>query len=51
MEIVIDNEVKRIYFALEKAGYEVYLVGGCVRNILMNIPVTDWDITTNATPE
>lgn len=51
MEITIDNEVKKIYFTLEKAGYEVYLVGGCVRNILMNIPVTDWDITTNATPE
>ncbi len=51
MEIGIDNEVKRIYFTLEKAGYEAYLVGGCVRNILMNIPVIDWDITTNATPE
>lgn len=51
MEINITDEVKKIYFALEKAGYEVYLVGGCVRNILMNIPVTDWDMTTSATPK
>ncbi len=51
MQLTINDEVKKIYFTLEKAGYEVYLVGGCVRNILMNLPVTDWDLTTNATPE
>lgn len=51
MVLSIKDEVKNIYHQLENAGYEVYLVGGCVRNLLMNIPVTDWDMTTNATPE
>jgi putative nucleotidyltransferase with HDIG domain len=52
-EVVIDkitSEIKNIYHQLEKAGFEVYLVGGCVRNLLMGISVTDWDMTTNATP-
>ncbi len=35
----------------QKAGYEIYLVGGCVRDILQGISVKDWDFTTNATPE
>lgn len=34
-----------------KAGYKVYLVGGCVRNILLRKEVKDWDLTTNATPD
>lgn len=33
------------------AGYEIYVVGGAVRDILMNKNVTDWDFTTNAIPE
>lgn len=33
------------------AGYSLYLVGGCVRNMLLDLPVKDWDLTTNATPE
>lgn len=36
---------------LHKAGYEAYLVGGCVRDLIMKIPAHDYDITTNATPE
>ncbi|MBQ7352407.1 MAG: CCA tRNA nucleotidyltransferase [Clostridia bacterium] len=35
---------------LNKAGYEAYLVGGCVRDMLMNIPPHDYDITTSALP-
>ncbi len=31
-------------------GFEIYLVGGCVRNILLRKEVKDWDFTTNATP-
>jgi tRNA nucleotidyltransferase/poly(A) polymerase len=31
--------------------YSIYLVGGCVRNILLKKEVKDWDLTTNATPE
>lgn len=32
-------------------GFEIYLVGGCVRDMLLEKQVTDWDFTTNATPE
>ena len=51
MDLSINDEVKNIYSQLEKAGYETYLIGGCVRNLLTGTPVTDWDMTTNATPE
>ena len=36
---------------LENAGYEAYLVGGCVRDLYIGKTPKDWDITTNATPE
>lgn len=36
---------------LQKNGYEAYIVGGCVRDILMHKIPKDWDITTNALPE
>lgn len=36
---------------LEEAGFEAYLVGGCVRDLLINKEPNDWDFTTNATPE
>lgn len=36
---------------LEKAGYEGYLVGGCVRDLLLGHTPSDWDMTTNARPE
>ncbi|TCP58965.1 poly(A) polymerase/tRNA nucleotidyltransferase (CCA-adding enzyme) [Tumebacillus sp. BK434] len=37
--------------SLEKAGYEAYLVGGCVRDKLLNRTIDDYDITTSALPE
>lgn len=36
---------------LEKGGYEAYIVGGCVRDLLREAEPKDWDITTNAKPE
>jgi tRNA nucleotidyltransferase (CCA-adding enzyme) len=36
---------------LQKAGFEAYLVGGCVRDLLIGRTPKDWDITTNAIPE
>ncbi|MBI5123288.1 HDIG domain-containing protein [Candidatus Roizmanbacteria bacterium] len=33
------------------AGFEIYLVGGCVRDLLQDKIPKDWDMTTNATPE
>jgi poly(A) polymerase len=36
---------------LQRAGYEAYLVGGCVRDLIMKRTPKDWDVTTNATPD
>ncbi len=47
----IPNEAKQVLATLEQAGFEAYLVGGCVRDLLMNKSPKDWDITTNAKPE
>ncbi len=49
--MTIPKEVISTIKKLQKAGYEAYAVGGCVRDALRNIPPKDWDITTNAKPE
>lgn len=36
---------------LREAGFEAYLVGGCVRDLLLSKKPKDWDVTTNAKPE
>ncbi len=36
---------------LENSGFEAYLVGGCVRDLLLGKTPKDWDLTTNAHPE
>ncbi len=36
---------------IRKNGFEVYVVGGAVRNLLLNAEVTNWDFTTSAIPE
>ena len=40
-----------VFDLYEKAGYEIYLVGGGVRNLLVNKVPENCDLTTNATPE
>jgi poly(A) polymerase/tRNA nucleotidyltransferase (CCA-adding enzyme) len=47
----IPQEVSHVTDQLEKKGFEAYLVGGCVRDILLGKKPKDWDVTTNATPE
>ena len=47
----IPAEVLQVAETLEKGGYEAYLVGGCVRDVLLGKKPKDWDITSNATPE
>ena len=44
-------EIKEVSEALLKAGFEAFLVGGCVRDVLLETKPKDWDITTNAKPE
>jgi tRNA nucleotidyltransferase (CCA-adding enzyme) len=47
----IPQEVSHVTQTLENAGYEAYLIGGCVRDLLIGKAPKDWDVTTNATPE
>jgi tRNA nucleotidyltransferase (CCA-adding enzyme) len=44
-------EVVDVVKTLKNKGFEAYLIGGCVRDILIERKPKDWDITTNATPE
>ena len=45
------NAPEFVMEGLRRAGYEAYLVGGCVRDILLQRTPKDFDITTNALPE
>lgn len=47
----IPNEAFQISTILSQAGYQAYLVGGCVRDLLRGVEPKDWDITTDALPE
>jgi tRNA nucleotidyltransferase/poly(A) polymerase len=47
----IPKEIQSIIKKLEKRGFEAYIVGGCVRDFLLEKEPNDWDITTNATAE
>ena len=46
-----NNAVKSIIDTLNDNGYEAYIVGGAVRDALLDYPINDVDITTNATPK
>lgn len=50
VQIVIPEKVNSILESLQKAGYEAYVVGGCVRDALLGREPHDWDITTSALP-
>jgi tRNA nucleotidyltransferase (CCA-adding enzyme) len=43
--------VRQVGETLETAGFEAYLVGGCVRDLLLGKTPKDWDFTTNAHPD
>jgi len=45
-----ENAVKVLY-RLKKSGYEAYLVGGCVRDLLLGYEPKDFDVATDASPE
>ena len=49
--MIIPKEVKKIIKDLHGAGFEAYIVGGCVRDFLLEKEPKDWDVTTNAKPE
>ncbi|CAN5311572.1 HD domain-containing protein [soil metagenome] len=47
----IPDEVKEILKIFEGENFEIYIVGGAVRDLLMGKIPSDWDFTTNANPE
>jgi len=47
---LIDKDAIDVIKVLNKARFEAYLVGGCIRDLLVNITPKDFDIVTNATP-
>lgn len=49
--LFVPKEVEEIHATIRRAGFEAYLVGGCVRDLLIGRVPKDWDITTNAKPE
>ena len=51
MEIRMPENAKKVIETLEVAGYEAYIVGGCVRDSILGREPGDWDITTAARPE
>ena len=48
---LVPPEVSHVTKTLENGGFEAYLVGGCVRDLLLHKKPKDWDVTTNAVPE
>ena len=51
MKINIPQKAAQILKTLNAAGYEAYVVGGCVRDSILGREPGDWDITTSALPE
>lgn len=50
MNIHIPVEVNYILNTLMKHGHQAYIVGGCVRDVILGKEPEDWDVTTSATP-
>ena len=51
MKFEIPQNVSRVTETLKKCGYDAYLVGGCVRDLVMHTKPKDFDLATNAKPE
>lgn len=49
--IKIPKELKQMNTIFKNAGYEAYLVGGAVRDVILKKEASDWDLATNAHPE
>ena len=51
MKVTIPKTVVRVISELEGAGFEAFVVGGCVRDLLRGVEPMDWDVATNAKPK
>ena len=48
---LVDRRASDVVRTLKQAGYEAYIVGGAVRDLLLGLKPKDFDVATNATPE
>ena len=48
---LVSNSAVRVVRILQNAGYDAYIVGGAVRDLLLGLEPKDFDVATNATPE
>ena len=48
---LVDERARNVVTTLQGAGYEAYIVGGAVRDLLLGLRPKDFDVATNATPE
>ena len=48
---LVDKRALDVVHTLQDAGYEAYIVGGAVRDLLLGLRPKDFDVATNATPE
>lgn len=51
VEIALPKEVEEILGRFRAQGFEAYVVGGCLRDVMLGHKPKDWDIATNAAPE
>ncbi len=49
--MLLPDNIKNILTAITDKGFEAYVVGGAVRDFLLDRPISDYDVTTNALPE
>ncbi|MDH3416320.1 MAG: polynucleotide adenylyltransferase PcnB, partial [Gammaproteobacteria bacterium] len=47
----ISKSALKVLYRLNKAGYQAFLVGGCVRDAMLELHPKDFDVATDATPE
>ena len=51
MKIQIPDYIQVLIDLLNQNGYSAYVVGGAIRNALLELPIHDYDLTTDATPQ
>ena len=51
VEVSLPDQVLWIWRTLEEAGFETWIVGGAIRDVLFGRPTGDWDLATRAHPK
>src|SRR3990167_3709584 len=49
-KLIIPDTISRVTETISQANFSAYLVGGCVRDLLMSKTPKDWDVATDAKP-